>query len=127
MAAKTIKDFLENGTVKNSVNFPETIVPNRDESVVRFTVVNKNNPGMLAQILEEFAKANMNIGEMINQSKGSIAYNILDIENSGDGNVLDFKTVQENITMLDGVVSSRIIYGTPGKGYAKNLEGEYFV
>lgn len=127
MAAKTIKDFLENGTVRNSVNFPETIVPNRDESIVRFTVVNKNNPGMLAQILDEFAKANMNIGEMINQSKGSIAYNILDIENSGDGNVLDFKAVQENITMLDGVVSSRIIYGTPGKGYAKNLEGKYFV
>jgi len=127
MAADTIKDFLENGTIRNSVNFPETIVPNREDSVVRFTVVNQNNPGMLAQILEEFGKADLNIGEMINQSKGTIAYNVLDVENSGDDSVLNFKSVQEKITMLDGVVSSRIIYGTPGKGYAKNLQGEYFV
>lgn len=69
MAADTIRDFLENGTIKNSVNFPETVVPLRDENTVRFTVVNKNNPGVLALILDEFAKANMNIGEMINQSR----------------------------------------------------------
>ena len=72
----------------------------RDENTVRFTVVNKNNPGVLALILDEFAKANMNIGEMINQSRGSIAYNVLDIENSGDSNVMNFKTVQEKITMF---------------------------
>ena len=100
MAADTIRDFLENGTIKNSVNFPETVVPLRDENTVRFTVVNKNNPGVLALILDEFAKANMNIGEMINQSRGSIAYNVLDIENSGDSNVMNFKTVQEKITMF---------------------------
>lgn len=127
MAADTIRDFLENGTIKNSVNFPETVVPLRDENTVRFTVVNKNNPGVLALILDEFAKANMNIGEMINQSRGSIAYNVLDIENSGDSNVMNFKTVQEKITMLDDVLSSRLIYGEPGTGFAKNIGGEYFV
>ena len=127
MAADTIKDFLENGTIKNSVNFPETIVHDRHEGTVRFTIVNKNNPGMLAQILDEFAQANLNIGEMINQSRGNIAYNILDIENSDEDSVLNFKSVQEKITMLDGVLSSRIIYGTPGTGFAKNLEGQYFV
>ena len=108
-------------------NFPETVVPLRDENTVRFTVVNKNNPGVLALILDEFAKANMNIGEMINQSRGSIAYNVLDIENSGDSNVMNFKTVQEKITMLDDVLSSRLIYGEPGTGFAKNIGGEYFV
>lgn len=128
MAADTIQNYLETGTIKNSVNFPNTALPERKNGSIRFTVVNKNSPGALAVILEEFAKANLNIVEMINQSRGPIAYNVLDIEAmSEDVNVMDLKVVQENITMLDGILSSRIIYGTPGAGYAKNLDGEYFV
>merc|ERR1712071_426450 len=64
MAAITIKNFLEDGTIKNSVNFPETIIPDRNPNDIRFTVVNKNNPGMLAQILDEFSKADLNITDM---------------------------------------------------------------
>ena len=126
MAAETIRDFLETGTIRNSVNFPSTSLPNRPENSIRFTVVTKNVPGMLAHISEAFAGSNLNILQQINQSRGNIAYNVVDVDTSGHG-VVDFKDVQEKITMLDGVLSSRIIYGVPGTGYAKNLEGDYFV
>mmetsp|Transcript_27528 Transcript_27528/g.66926 ORF Transcript_27528/g.66926 Transcript_27528/m.66926 type:complete len:469 (+) Transcript_27528:63-1469(+) len=127
MAADTIRDFLETGTIVNSVNFPNTSLPDRPEHAVRFTVVNRNIPGVLAHLTEAFASEKLNIMQQINQSRGEIAYNVLDISTEGHENVVDFKNVQEKITMIDGVVSTRVIYGTPGKGYAKNLEGEYFI
>jgi len=127
MAAETIRDFLETGRIRNSVNFPDTALPDRPEGAVRFTVVNKNLPGMLAHITETFANAGLNILQQINHSKGDIAYNVMDVETAGHEEVLSFKTVQEQITMLDGVSSSRIIYGTPGTGFARNLDGTYFV
>jgi D-3-phosphoglycerate dehydrogenase len=52
---------------------------------------------------------------------------VLDLDTTAHEDVVSFKNVQERITMLNGVLSSRIIYGVPGSGYAKNLEGEYFV
>ena len=127
MAADTIRDFLETGTIKNSVNFPSVSLLDCPGGSVRFTVVNRNQPGMLSKITDRFAAENLNIIQQINQSKGSIAYNVLDIDASSHADVLRFKKVQEQITMLDGVLSSRIIYGWPGSGYAKNLEGEYWV
>ncbi len=81
---------------------------------------------MLAHISEAFAGRKLNILQQINQSRGDIAYNVVDVDTSGQG-VVDFKDVQEAIKMLDGVLSSRVIYGVPGTGYAKNLEGDYFV
>lgn len=127
MAADTIKDYLENGTIKNSVNFPETSLPERCPNSVRLTVVNKNLPGMLAKITETVANSDLNIIQQVNNSRGDIAYNVMDVDTTGHGEVICFKKVQEQITMLDGVLSSRILYGTPGKGYAKNLQGQYFV
>lgn len=127
MAADTIRDFLETGTIRNSVNFPATSLGECSGGTVRFTIVNKNVPGMLSKITEAFATEKLNIIQQINQSRGEIAYNVLDIDTTTDDNVLSFKTVQERITMLEGVLSSRVIYGLPGTGYAKNLEGEYFV
>jgi D-3-phosphoglycerate dehydrogenase / 2-oxoglutarate reductase len=127
MAADTIRNYLETGTIVNSVNFPSTSLPDAPRNSVRFTVVNKNITGMLAHITEAFAEANLNILQQINQSRGDIAYNVLDVDTSGMGDVLSFGKVQEKITMLDGVLSSRVIYGTPGKGFARNLDGKYFV
>ncbi|KAI2508289.1 D-isomer specific 2-hydroxyacid dehydrogenase-like protein [Fragilaria crotonensis] len=127
MAADTIRDFLETGTIVNSVNFPNTSLPDPPENSVRFSVVNKNIAGMLAHITEAFAEANLNILQQINQSRGDIAYNVMDVDTSGKEDVLSFKQVQEKITMLDGVLSSRVIYGTPGTGFARNLNGQYFV
>ena len=127
MAVDTVRDFLETGTIRNSVNFPATSMADRPGGTVRFTVVNKNVPGVLAKITDAFAHEELNIVQQINQSRGDIAYNVLDIDTTAHEDVLSFKTVQERITMLEGVLSSRIIYGLPGTGYARNLEGEYFV
>ena len=126
MAADTIRDFLETGRIVNSVNFPETELSDRADHTVRFTVVNKNVPGALAKITEAFASAELNIVQQINHSRGDIAYNVLDIDTSGN-DVTSFKDVQEKITMVEGVISTRVIYGQPGLGYAKNLDGEYFI
>ena len=127
MAADTIRDFLETGTIRNSVNFPATSLAESPGGTVRFTIVNQNIPGMLSKITEAFATEGLNIVQQINQSRGEIAYNVLDIDTTADGDVLSFKTVQEKITMLEGVLSSRVIYGIPGTGFARNLDGEYFV
>ena len=126
MAADTIRDFLETGTITNSVNFPDTSLSDRPENAIRFTIVNKNVPGALALITEAFADEKLNILQQINQSKGEIAYNVVDIDSTGT-DVLSLKQVQEKITMVDGVISTRVIFGSPGMGYAKNLDGEYFV
>ena len=127
MAADTIRDFLETGTIKNSVNFPDTELSDRPDRGVRFTVVNKNVPGALAHITEAFASEGLNITQQINHSRGDVAYNVIDVDTTDREDVLCFKNVQEKVTMVEGVLSTRVIYGNPGMGYAKNLEGEYFV
>jgi D-3-phosphoglycerate dehydrogenase len=126
MAAETIKEYLSTGTIRNSVNFPATTLGAAPENTIRFTVTTKNVPGMLAHISEVFAGDDLNILQQINQSRGDVAYNVVDIDIAGHG-VFDFKGVQEKITMLEGVLSTRVIYGVPGTGYAKNIEGDYFV
>jgi len=129
MAASTIRDFLESGTIKNSVNFPSTSLPTREPNTIRFTIVNDNVPGMLSKILDVFSKHDLNIVQQINQSKNMIAYTVLDVDltqDHEDNNVVSLKHLQEELTMLNGVLSSRIIYGVAGSGYAKNIEGEYF-
>lgn len=129
MAVDTLRDFLETGTIRHSVNFPSTFLPEAPGTgTVRITIVNRNKPGLLAAITETVAKEDLNIVQQINQSRGEIAYNVMDIDTTTHKqDILCFKKCQEQITMLDGVLSSRIIYGIPGSGFAKNLEGEYFV
>ena len=128
MAADTIKEYLEQGTVRNSVNFPDTVLPNRPPTAIRITVVNRNKPGMLALITEIFAKAKLNILQHINQSKGDIAYNVIDIDPKIEGGQsISLKQLQRDLTMTDGVLSSRLLFGTPGTGYARNIEGAYYV
>lgn len=130
MAAETIRDYVETGTIRNSVNFPETSLPDRPENAIRMTVVNKNIPGMLAHITEMLAKAELNIIQQINHSRGDIAYNVLDIDPTGGDGATDgvcLKDLQRDLTMLDGVLSSRILFGNPGAGYARNVDGQYFI
>lgn len=128
MAAETIREYLEQGTIRNSVNFPDTTLANRHPNAIRITVVNKNKPGMLALITEIFAKAKLNIVQHINQSRGDIAYNVIDIDPEiEDGKALSLKELQRKLTMTDGVLSSRLLFGTPGTGYARNIDGAYWV
>jgi D-3-phosphoglycerate dehydrogenase / 2-oxoglutarate reductase len=129
MAAETIREFLEHGTIRNSVNFPNTSMPERHERIVRITVVNKNQPGMLSKITDCFARAGVNIAQQINQSRGEIAYNVIDLDpaNHADGASFNLKDLQREMTMLDGVLSTRVLFGTPGLGYARNVDGKYYV
>lgn len=129
MAADTIRDYMEHGTIRNSVNFPNVSMPERDEGCIRITVVNKNVPGMLSKITECFARAGVNIAQQINQSRGEIAYNVIDLDPTvyEAGTTASLRNLQKDMTMLEGVLSTRILFGTPGAGYARQIDGEYFV
>lgn len=81
MAAEQLKDFLENGNIRNSVNFPHLSlerVPGA-ENGTRLAITNKNVPGMLGKILSLLADQNINVVDMINKSRGEIAYNLIDL------------------------------------------------
>lgn len=122
MAAETLRLYLEHGTVRHSVNFPDASLPERNPENIRITVVNENKPGMLKLITEVFARHNLNIVQQINHSKESVAYNVIDIEACDN---MDFKELQKDLTMNDGVLSSRILFGLPGAGYSRNIAGKY--
>lgn len=126
MAAETLRQYLEEGTIRHSVNFPEASLGKREPSNIRMTVVNKNIPGMLSKITEVIADHDLNIVQQINHSRGDIAYNVIDIDPTGAESI-DLKALQKEVTMLDGVLSSRSLFGKPGVGYARNIDGEYFV
>ena len=81
MAAEQLKDFLENGNIRNSVNFPFLTldrVPGADAGT-RLAITNKNVPGMLGKILSVLADQNINVVDMINKSRDEIAYNLIDL------------------------------------------------
>lgn len=124
MAAETLRLYLEHGTVRHSVNFPDASLPERQPDHIRITVVNENKPGVLNSIIEVFAKYELNIVQQINHSRDEVAYNVIDIEADKEH---DFKELQKEITMNDGVLSSRILFGLPGVGYSRNIDGSYHV
>ena len=128
MAADTIRDYIEHGTIRNSVNFPTTELPECQENAMRITVVNKNVPGLLSKITNTFAKAGVNIIQQINKSQGEIAYNVMDVDLTTASSIkVELKDLQEEVTMLEGVLSSRVMYGDLGAGYARNIDGKYVV
>lgn len=77
MVANNLRDFLENGNIRNSVNFPEAVMP-RDNSY-RVTVANMNVPNMVGQITTCLAEAGLNIEDLLNKSKGDVAYTLVDL------------------------------------------------
>jgi D-3-phosphoglycerate dehydrogenase len=78
MVADQVRDFLENGNVRNAVNFPEVVVPRR--TAHRLICANANVPNMLGQISEAFGEAGLNIHDMVNSSKGELAYTVVDLD-----------------------------------------------
>ena len=80
MAVEQLKDFLENGNIRNSVNFP-TLQLERSEGI-RLAIVNENVPGMLGKITSILADKNINVGDMLNKSRDNVAYNLIDIESN---------------------------------------------
>ncbi len=101
MVAEQVKDFLENGNIRNSVNFPEVIVPR--ESVHRLIVANANVPNMLGQISETLGEANLNIHDMVNRSRGDLAYTVVDVDSPIT------EAVRQQIRAIEGVMMARIV------------------
>jgi D-3-phosphoglycerate dehydrogenase / 2-oxoglutarate reductase len=87
MAVDQLRDFLENGNIRNSVNFPNLALE-RSTSAVRLAIVNENVPGMLGKILSLLASQNINVIDMLNKSRNDIAYNLIDIETAPSGETL---------------------------------------
>ncbi len=101
MAVTQVKDFLENGNIKNSVNFPNTDLPRNGGS--RLIIANKNIPKMVGHITSVLADENINISDMINKHRGDIAYNIIDI----DGEISDEQI--QKIKEIEGVIMARVL------------------
>lgn len=78
MIAEQLQDYLENGNIQYSVNFPEAKLPRKGSK--RLTLAHKNEAGVVAQITQILGKANMNIVELLNKSRDNIAYTIIDLE-----------------------------------------------
>lgn len=101
MAAMQLMDFLENGNIKNSVNFPDCSLDRSGKQ--RVTVTNQNTPGMIEKITHLLADNKLNIADMINKSKGNLAYNIIDLEGDINANLV------KKIHSIDGIVAVRVL------------------
>ena len=101
MVANQLRDFLEHGNISNSVNFPNVSLPRSSE--YRIAVVNENRPDMVSQISHALGKAKINIKHMINESRGDIAYTLMDADSDICGDALTL------ISKIDGVLSVRCL------------------
>ena len=101
MAAKQLIDYIENGNITNSVNLPNISMPRSGDK--RICIIHKNIPNMLTSITGIVAKDNVNIENLLNKSRGDIAYTMLDI------NDCDTESVEKHITAIDGVIKVRVI------------------
>lgn len=102
MVADQLRDYLEHGNVRNSVNFPELVMP-RPNGGDRLAVVNANVPNMLGQISTTLAEAGINIADMFNKSRGELAYTLVDV----NGEIPD--AVAERIDAISGVLKVRVL------------------
>jgi D-3-phosphoglycerate dehydrogenase len=87
MAANQLMDFLENGNISNSVNFP-TVNMSRTPGTLRITFSNHNTSGVLGHVLSILADKKVNVVDMMNKSRGEMAFNIIDVESLPDGAVI---------------------------------------
>jgi D-3-phosphoglycerate dehydrogenase len=97
MVAEQLRDFLENGNTRNSVNFPSVAMERVTE--YRLIVANANVPNMLGQISTAMADAGLNIHDMINQSRGDLAYTVVDSDSPIPDPVVDRIKAIEGVTM----------------------------
>ena len=102
MAVDELRDFLENGQLRNSVNFPEAVMT-REVGTHRLVIVNRNVPNMVGQVSTIVAQAGHNIANLLNRSRGEIAVTLVDVDGPVDECVL------EQLSTIDGVISARAI------------------
>ena len=101
MIAKQIKDYLENGNIVNSVNFPDAKMPRAGSE--RLAITHRNIPNMVRQITKAIAEEEANIVDMLNKSKGEFAYTLIDIEEEISNSVI------ENIKKVEGILKVRAL------------------
>jgi D-3-phosphoglycerate dehydrogenase len=101
MIAKQIKEYLENGNIINSVNFPDAKMPRAGKE--RLAITHRNVPNMVRQITKAIAEDEANIVDMLNKSKGEFAYTLIDIEEEISNSVI------ENIKKVEGILKVRAL------------------
>lgn len=102
MAVEQLKDYIENGNIKNSVNYPNCDM-GVCSTVCRVTLLHKNIPNMIGQISSILAKYNINIADMTNKSRDKFAYTMLDLETMADTKLLS------ELGSIEGVLKVRLI------------------
>ena len=101
MVVDQVREYLETGAIVNAVNFPN--VEMARESPYRVAIANANVPNMLGQISTTMARAGLNIHNMVNKSRGEMAYTLVDVDSPVEGAVI------EALSAIDGVLSVRAI------------------
>ena len=104
MVADQVRDFLENGNIKNSVNFPALSLE-RTAGCYRIAMANKNVPRILGSVLSILADRNINVVDMLNKSREDVAYNLIDIQAEPSLELL------EEVLAIDGVINVRVFQG----------------
>lgn len=102
MAAQELRDYLQDGDIHNSVNFPEATLP-RTEGTTRLVVANSNVPNVVGQISTLLASENLNITDMLNKSRGELAYTVIDVQGAAPDGLAD------RVRAIPGVLSARLI------------------
>ena len=102
MVAEQVRDFLENGNIRNSVNYPEAVLP-RVPNTTRLAIANSNVPNMVGQISTCLAARGINIADLLNKSRGEFAYTLIDADGAVGEDLLT------NIRAIGGVLSARIV------------------
>jgi D-3-phosphoglycerate dehydrogenase len=101
MVAEQVRDYLEHGNVRNSVNFPAVYMERTEGQ--RVAIVNRNEPNMVGQISSALANQGLNIVDMINKSRGNLAYTLIDVEGTVD------ESLRDELTKINGVLNIRLI------------------
>jgi D-3-phosphoglycerate dehydrogenase / 2-oxoglutarate reductase len=101
MAVNQLRNYLENGNIRNSVNFPDTEMPRNNG--YRLTIANRNIPGMVGQITALLAQENINIADLLNKHRDDTAYNIIDV----DGVITEEQA--NRLAGIEGIIMVRVI------------------
>lgn len=100
MACEQVSNFLKNGTIVNSVNFPSIRLGRTTN--FRLVIINKNEPGMIGKIADQIASSNLNITDMTNKSREEIAINLIDLDENPAAEII------KNIEKIEHVLSVRL-------------------
>jgi len=102
MAANQLRDYLLDGTIINSVNFPNAVLP-RTVGTTRIAIANSNVPNMVGQISTLLAETGLNIADLLNKSRGELAYTLVDVDGEVPADVV------AAVRAIPGVLSARVL------------------